>query len=571
MSRDAASVLLEGPWTHRFVSAGGTRFHVAELGEGPLVLLLHGFPQFWYAWRHQLVALADAGYRAAAMDLRGTAPPTSPRAGTPPTPARPTPPASSAPSARSRPSSSGRARRVHRLVGADAPARRRARRRVAVDAAPAGGPAGVVPRPHQRRANRYLLELQLPFRPERAMASGRTTSPRSCASGPRRTAASPPTRTCSGTPTRWPCRSSPTPRRSTTGGSAAASCARTARCSTSGSSRRCASRSCSSRAPTTGASCPRPTYGRSGATPPAATRSTWSRARGTSSPRRRGGGLQPAARLAGRLPRPRRTDVTPVAPPPRLPEDGSLRWSACVTGRTARRSGRTSRPGCCAPRASGRSCCCSRSTAGSPREPRLDDPVRRPDDVVRDSGLWHTLSAPTLSVGDLCVLVGSVSDNLATNALLRVVGLDAVDRVRAGLGLVGTGLHDEVRGARGGGHPATLSTGRADELVRLVRGGGGAPRVRAWLEGGADLSMVAGALGLDPLSRTGGRPADVSPWPTRRGPTTASAPTSAVVGRTGRGRASYAVVAGWTRRRRPHRRGADGDARRRQLAARVLP
>jgi len=53
------------------VSANGARFHVAVAGEGPLVLMLHGFPQFWWAWRHQLPALAAAGYRAAAMDLRG--------------------------------------------------------------------------------------------------------------------------------------------------------------------------------------------------------------------------------------------------------------------------------------------------------------------------------------------------------------------------------------------------------------------------------------------------------------------------------------------------------------------
>lgn len=44
---------------------------MAEVGEGPLVLFLHGYPQFWWAWRHQLVAVADAGYRAAALDLRG--------------------------------------------------------------------------------------------------------------------------------------------------------------------------------------------------------------------------------------------------------------------------------------------------------------------------------------------------------------------------------------------------------------------------------------------------------------------------------------------------------------------
>lgn len=66
-----AHVLVEGPWTHREISANGMRFHAAELGEGPLVLLLHGFPQFWWAMRHQMEALAHAGYRAVAPDLRG--------------------------------------------------------------------------------------------------------------------------------------------------------------------------------------------------------------------------------------------------------------------------------------------------------------------------------------------------------------------------------------------------------------------------------------------------------------------------------------------------------------------
>ncbi|KRF26350.1 MULTISPECIES: alpha/beta fold hydrolase [unclassified Phycicoccus] len=71
MSLDASMALMEGPWEHRFVAANGARFHVAEQGEGPIVLLLHGFPQFWWAWRHQMAALAEAGYRACAMDLRG--------------------------------------------------------------------------------------------------------------------------------------------------------------------------------------------------------------------------------------------------------------------------------------------------------------------------------------------------------------------------------------------------------------------------------------------------------------------------------------------------------------------
>jgi pimeloyl-ACP methyl ester carboxylesterase len=62
---------IPGPWAHRSVTANGSRFHVASMGEGPLVLLLHGFPEFWWTWRHQLVTLAEAGYRAVAVDLRG--------------------------------------------------------------------------------------------------------------------------------------------------------------------------------------------------------------------------------------------------------------------------------------------------------------------------------------------------------------------------------------------------------------------------------------------------------------------------------------------------------------------
>ncbi|KNX36106.1 alpha/beta fold hydrolase [Luteipulveratus halotolerans] len=68
---DVSRVLIDGPWQHRFVAANGARFHVAESGEGPLVVLLHGFPEFWWAWRDQIPALADAGHRVAALDLRG--------------------------------------------------------------------------------------------------------------------------------------------------------------------------------------------------------------------------------------------------------------------------------------------------------------------------------------------------------------------------------------------------------------------------------------------------------------------------------------------------------------------
>lgn len=76
---DPGSVVeVPGPWQHRYVAANGARFHVVEAhpagppaGGPPLVLLLHGFPEFWWTWRAQLPVLAEAGYRTAAMDLRG--------------------------------------------------------------------------------------------------------------------------------------------------------------------------------------------------------------------------------------------------------------------------------------------------------------------------------------------------------------------------------------------------------------------------------------------------------------------------------------------------------------------
>lgn len=56
---------------HRLVDVPGGRIHLVEQGDGPLVLMVHGFPESWYSWRHQLPALAAAGYRAVAIDVRG--------------------------------------------------------------------------------------------------------------------------------------------------------------------------------------------------------------------------------------------------------------------------------------------------------------------------------------------------------------------------------------------------------------------------------------------------------------------------------------------------------------------
>ena len=63
---------------HRTIPANGIDIHVAEAGDGPLVLMCHGWPELWYSWRHQLAALADAGFHAVAPDMRGFGQTTAP-------------------------------------------------------------------------------------------------------------------------------------------------------------------------------------------------------------------------------------------------------------------------------------------------------------------------------------------------------------------------------------------------------------------------------------------------------------------------------------------------------------
>ncbi len=93
---------------------------------------------------------------------------------------------------------------------------------------------------------------------------------------------------------------------------------------------------------------------------------------------------------------------------------------------------------------------------------------RLAEDAVQDSGIWQLLAADRLCVDDLAHLVGIVSDNLATNVLLRRVGLDRVQRTADHLGLRHTRLNDRVRDQRGPGDPWTLSEGSASEWVDLL-------------------------------------------------------------------------------------------------------
>lgn len=128
--------------------------------------------------------------------------------------------------------------------------------------------------------------------------------------------------------------------------------------------------------------------------------------------------------------------------------------------------------------------------------------------AVADSGVWQFLQAPSLPLVDAAVLVGSASDNLATNVLLQHVGLESVRRRAESIGLSRTALLDVVRDARGPDDAPQLSVGSTAELAwlfgALARGqvvdATASQRVLDWLSLGTDLSMVASAFGLDPLA-----------------------------------------------------------------------
>lgn len=132
------------------------------------------------------------------------------------------------------------------------------------------------------------------------------------------------------------------------------------------------------------------------------------------------------------------------------------------------------------------------------------------EDVVADSGVLYLMSRRDQRVDDLCLLIGAVSDNMATNMLLRRLGLEHVQRATRDLGFTESGLRDRVRLNRPHDDPLTLSVGSAAELCDFVaRLDAGtihstavSDRVRQWLGVNTDLSMVAPAFGLDPLAHT---------------------------------------------------------------------
>ncbi|WP_156738287.1 serine hydrolase [Mycobacterium sp. E2699] len=175
---------------------------------------------------------------------------------------------------------------------------------------------------------------------------------------------------------------------------------------------------------------------------------------------------------------------------------------------------------------------------------------REPGLLVADSGIWQHLDVDRLSIQDLCVLIASVSDNLATNVLLKHVGLRKLRNLAESLGLVHTALLDYVRDHRGRDDPPTLSTGSASELSLLMSqlarqeliSTTVSEQVNAWLATSVDLSMVAGAFGLDPLAHA---PSDRNFFV--RNKTGADAGVRADVGTIGRGSVwfDYAVIANW--------------------------
>lgn len=130
------------------------------------------------------------------------------------------------------------------------------------------------------------------------------------------------------------------------------------------------------------------------------------------------------------------------------------------------------------------------------------------EEYLADSGIWYLMAQRELAVSDLCILVGAFSDNLATNVLVRRVGVPAVRRAARDLGCTRSALLDRIREHRGPDDPPTLSVGTAAELSQVMAmlhrgeafGSQVSEQVLRWIAADADLSMVASAFDLDPLA-----------------------------------------------------------------------
>jgi beta-lactamase class A len=138
-----------------------------------------------------------------------------------------------------------------------------------------------------------------------------------------------------------------------------------------------------------------------------------------------------------------------------------------------------------------------------------DDRIEIPEEHrVEDSGLLYRMLDQRITVHDAALLVGAVSDNLATNALIHLCGLEEVRAVAPALGYRDTALHDYIRNERTPDLPWTPSFGTAAELSDVMRrlGAGEAfspavsARVLDWLAADTDTSMTADAFLLDPLA-----------------------------------------------------------------------
>ncbi|MGV9303450.1 serine hydrolase [Nonomuraea sp. NPDC003727] len=132
-----------------------------------------------------------------------------------------------------------------------------------------------------------------------------------------------------------------------------------------------------------------------------------------------------------------------------------------------------------------------------------DTPVTlHEDDYCGGSGLLLSLSGRSWTIGDLALLTAAISDNTATNALLRRVGVDRVNAAAAALGLSRTRLLDRIREPRGPEDPPTFAIGTAAELsglAALVAGAGGwQVLMRGWMQQNTDHSLVPALVRHDP-------------------------------------------------------------------------